>query len=354
MFFNQLITEFYLATHAGLILKISYKAGLNIKRIAIIGATASCKHLLSEINRRNELGYRVHGVFDDRCPARIMNKWDVQVQGKIDDAIELAYSGKIDILFIALPLKAERRIGEILLRLGDTQVDVHYMPNILISTLVRSRCVNVGEIDTLSVFESPYLGAKEWIKRSEDIILSLLILTIIAVPLLVISIAIKLTSAGPILFKQRRYGLKGEEILVWKFRSMYVLEDNEKVTQASRNDPRVTPLGRFLRRTSLDEFPQFFNVLFGSMSIVGPRPHAVAHNEAYRLRVRYYMLRHKVKPGITGLAQINGWRGETDTLDKMENRVKCDLQYIKNWSVWLDIKIIYLTVLRGFTDKDAY
>jgi putative colanic acid biosynthesis UDP-glucose lipid carrier transferase len=169
-----------------------------------------------------------------------------------------------------------------------------------------------------------------------------------------ISLAIKATSPGPVLFKQRRYGLRGEEILVWKFRSMYVMDNNEKVVQATKNDLRITPLGAFLRCSSLDEFPQFFNVLRGDMSLVGPRPHAVAHNEEYRRKVQFYMLRHKVKPGITGWAQINGWRGETDTLEKMEKRVEFDLQYIKTWSLWFDLKIILLTIFKGFVGKNVY
>ncbi|WP_116895873.1 exopolysaccharide biosynthesis polyprenyl glycosylphosphotransferase, partial [Pseudomonas syringae] len=191
-------------------------------------------------------------------------------------------------------------------------------------------------------------------KRAEDIVLSSLILLLIAVPLLTIAAAIKLTSAGPVLFRQRRYGLDGRSIMVWKFRSMSVQENTDVVLQATRNDARVTPLGRFLRRTSLDELPQFFNVLHGDMSIVGPRPHAIAHNEQYRRQVSGYMLRHKVKPGITGWAQINGWRGETDTLDKMRMRVEFDLEYIEHWSIWLDLKIILLTLLKGFGNKNAF
>jgi putative colanic acid biosynthesis UDP-glucose lipid carrier transferase len=220
--------------------------------------------------------------------------------------------------------------------------------------LIHSRVEHVGAVDTLSVYESPYIGPKKWLKRTEDIVGSLIILCIIAIPLLLISLAIKATSPGPVLFKQRRYGLRGEEILVWKFRSMYVMDNNEKVVQATKNDLRITPLGAFLRCSSLDEFPQFFNVLRGDMSLVGPRPHAVAHNEEYRRKVQFYMLRHKVKPGITGWAQINGWRGETDTLEKMEKRVEFDLQYIKTWSLWFDLKIILLTIFKGFVGKNVY
>ena len=166
--------------------------------------------------------------------------------------------------------------------------------------------------------------------------------------------SVKLSSPGPALFKQRRYGMDGNEINVWKFRTMRVCEDGDKVPQAKKNDPRITKLGAFLRRTSLDELPQFVNVLMGDMSIVGPRPHAVAHNELYRKQIKGYMLRHKVRPGITGWAQINGWRGETDSLLKMEKRVEHDLWYMRNWSLWLDLKIMLMTGVRGFAGANAY
>ena len=335
-------------------IKCCHKAGFNIKRVAILGATYSGDNLLTEIRKRDELGYEIVGIYDDRNPSRISEELPLNIEGKVEEAVTLARNGEIDVLFIALPLKAEKRIADILLRLGDTTVDVHYIPDFLISSLLRSRFGNVGDVDVLSVFESPYLGTKEWIKRTEDILLSLVILCVITVPLFIIAIGVKLTSPGPVLFKQRRYGLHGDEIMVWKFRSMSVMENSDKVTQATKGGVRITRFGRFIRRTSLDELPQFFNVLMGSMSIVGPRPHAVAHNEQYRGLVEYYMLRHKVKPGVTGWAQINGWRGETDTLDKMENRVKFDLQYIKNWSLFLDLKIIFLTIFKGFTNPNAY
>jgi putative colanic acid biosynthesis UDP-glucose lipid carrier transferase len=193
-----------------------------------------------------------------------------------------------------------------------------------------------------------------WLKRLEDIVVGSLILLVIAIPMLVIAICVKLTSRGPALFRQRRYGLNGEVIDVLKFRSMTVTEDGDEIKQATKDDPRVTKLGAFLRRTNLDELPQFFNVMGGSMSIVGPRPHAVAHNELYRRKVRGYMLRHKVKPGITGWAQINGWRGETDTLEKMEKRVEHDLDYIRNWSLLWDLQIILMTVFASGARRNAY
>lgn len=191
-------------------------------------------------------------------------------------------------------------------------------------------------------------------KRLEDIIISLCIIVLISPVLIAISLAVKVSSPGPIIFRQTRYGMDGKPIKVWKFRSMTVMENDSAIKQATKNDIRVTKTGRFLRRTSLDELPQFFNVLWGGMSIVGPRPHAVAHNEQYRSIIEGYMLRHKVKPGITGWAQINGWRGETDTIEKMQKRVEYDLEYIREWSIWFDLKIIFLTVFKGFVNKSAY
>jgi putative colanic acid biosynthesis UDP-glucose lipid carrier transferase len=199
------------------------------------------------------------------------------------------------------------------------------------------------------------VGINRVIKALEDRILGLVILVLVSPFILAIAIAIKLTSKGPVFFKQMRHGWDGKPIKVYKFRTMVQhMAENGQVVQASRQDTRVTKIGAFLRQTSLDELPQFWNVLQGRMSIVGPRPHALQHNEQYKDQIDLYMLRHKVKPGITGWAQIHGWRGETDTLDKMKKRVEYDLYYIENWSLWLDIKIIFLTLFNGFIHKNAY
>jgi putative colanic acid biosynthesis UDP-glucose lipid carrier transferase len=206
----------------------------------------------------------------------------------------------------------------------------------------------------VSIFENPFYGVDGMVKRASDLLLACLALAALGLPMAVIALAIKLGSPGPVFFRQRRYGLDGREILVWKFRSMRVCEDGAQVTQATKHDARVTPLGALLRKTSLDELPQLFNVLDGSMSLVGPRPHATAHNEQYRGLIHGYMLRHKVKPGITGLAQVSGWRGETDTLEKMQRRVECDHRYIREWSLWLDVKILFQTVLVVLSRKNAY
>ena len=195
---------------------------------------------------------------------------------------------------------------------------------------------------------------RRFVKRTLDILLSAVGIVVLSPLFLAVAVWIKLDSPGPVLFRQHRYGLDGERILVYKFRSMTVCENGDQITQAQANDRRVTPLGAFLRRTSLDELPQFINVLQGRMSIVGPRPHAVAHNEMYRKLIKGYMIRHKVKPGITGLAQVNGARGETDTVEKMEVRIRYDLEYLRHWSLRLDLMIIAKTILVAFRDPNAY
>ncbi|WP_404339933.1 undecaprenyl-phosphate glucose phosphotransferase [Pseudoalteromonas mariniglutinosa] len=331
------------------------RLGMNLRNVAIVGATECAAYLYTEITKNEELGFKFSGFYDDRKPERTFEELSQhEVAGSIQSAIDASRAGDIDILYLALPLKAEKRIADILLQLGDTTVDVHLIPDFLLSNLIHARIEHVGNVDTLSVFESPIIGAQEFVKRTEDIIVSSLILLLISPLLIFIAAAVKFTSAGPVIFKQDRYGLDGRKIKVWKFRSMTVTENSAVVTQATKNDARITKLGAILRRTSLDELPQFINVLKGDMSIVGPRPHAVAHNEEYRQKVDFYMIRHKAKPGITGWAQINGWRGETDTLDKMEKRVEFDLHYIKHWSLMLDIKIIFLTIFKGFKNANAY
>lgn len=220
--------------------------------------------------------------------------------------------------------------------------------------LLRSRWRIIDGIPAVSIYETPFKSVEGLVKRAADIVFSCLAIAIMALPMVIIAIGIRFSSPGPVIFKQRRYGVHGEQIEVWKFRTMTVCEDGSDVPQARRNDPRITRFGVFLRKTSLDELPQFFNVLQGTMSVVGPRPHAVVHNEYYRSRIQGYMLRHKVKPGITGLAQVSGFRGETDTLDKMEGRIRLDLEYIGNWSPLLDLKIVLLTIIKGFVGKRAY
>ncbi len=328
------------------------KLGINLQKMAIMGATDTGAHLYSEIMKNDELGFDFIGFFDDREVGRVYA--DLDVVNDISHGIESAKKGQIDVLFIALPISAEKRIAEIINLLADTTVDVYVIPAFMLSDVMHGRVTHIGKIDTLSIFESPYLGTRIWIKRIEDIIVSLVAIFILLPFFIIIPIIIKLTSKGPVLFKQTRYGLRGQKISILKFRSMDVMENDGNITQVTKHDRRVTPFGRFLRQTSLDEIPQFFNVLRGDMSVVGPRPHAVSHNEEYRRLVQFYMLRHHVKPGITGWAQVSGWRGETDTLEKMEKRIEFDLHYIMKWSIWFDIKILILTLVKGFNSKNAY
>ena len=336
------------------LLFIARKNGRNSRSVAIIGANETTSALINEIQKTPEVGYNIVGVYDDRTPSRLELPSGISLNGNISNLYKAVETGNVDTVFIALPMTANKRIEQVLRVLGDTKAQVHLVPNFFVYNLLHSRICNVGEMQTVSVFDSPMKGAMNFLKRVEDILLASVILALIAIPMLVIAAAVKLTSKGPVIFKQNRYGMDGKKIKVWKFRSMTVTENGDAVTQATKNDARITKVGAFLRRTSLDELPQFINVLQGHMSVVGPRPHAVAHNEAYRKKVEYYMLRHRIKPGITGWAQVNGWRGETDTLDKMQKRVEYDLEYIKNWSLWLDFKIVLFTLYKGFINKNAY
>ena len=336
-----------------LLAKIRTK-GLNTRSVAIIGVTKSAQRLAQQILEHPETGYRLTAIFDDRLPERVNATYHAWLKGSIEEGVQRAKDNEFDVVYIALPMTAEERIKGILQLLGDTTANVQIIPDLFIYTLMQASMSHVGNIQTISVYDNPMKGGNAALKRLEDIILSSIILTLIAIPLAVIAIAVKYTSKGPVIFKQNRYGLDGKKIKVWKFRSMTVTENSDVVTQATKGDARITPLGAFLRRTSLDELPQFINVLQGRMSVVGPRPHAVSHNESYRKSVDYYMLRHKVRPGITGWAQVNGWRGETDTLDKMEMRIKFDLEYIRNWTIWLDVKIVTFTIFKSFNDKNAY
>jgi putative colanic acid biosynthesis UDP-glucose lipid carrier transferase len=280
---------------------------------------------------------------------------DAGLKGRLADLAAFVKANRVDAIYVALPMASQPRILKLLDELRDTTASIYFVPDIFLYDLIQARMDDVNGIPVVAVCESPFYGVNGMVKRLEDVVLSLLILTLISPVLLAIAIAVKVSSPGPIIFRQRRYGLDGQDIVVYKFRSMRVMEDGCDVPQARREDPRITPIGAFLRRTSLDELPQFINVLQGRMSIVGPRPHAVAHNETFRKLIKGYMVRHKVKPGITGLAQVMGARGETATLDKMQARIEYDLEYLRNWSLRLDLQIILRTtliVLRG--DKNAY
>lgn len=331
------------------------KNGVNTQRVAIVGARKLGAEFARTLLESRWMGLQPIGFYDDRKPAgnRPLATEPIRVIGDLDLLVRHAKERKIDTIYITLPLRAEDRIRKLLDQLSDTTVSVCLVPDFFVYNLMNAGMSNLGEYPVVSIYETPFNGVDGWIKRWEDIVLSSLILMVIAMPMLLIVIGIKLSSPGPVFFKQIRYGLNGQKIYVWKFRTMSVCEDGPVVTQAVPNDPRITRFGSFLRRYSLDELPQFINVLQGRMSIVGPRPYAVAHNEQYRSMVKRFMLRHKVKPGITGLAQIYGWRGAIDSVDQMEEKVNYDFAYIHNWSLWLDLKIILRTAFGAFFSRAA-
>jgi len=330
--------------------------GRNVRGLAIVGCTEIGFQLARNIERAPWSGLRTVGFFDDRPEERrqALPSDVAACVGNIEELVRQAADGRVHMIYITLPLRAENRIKSVLARLADTTASVYLVPDFYVYELLHSRWINVGGLPAVSIFENPFYGVDGMVKRLLDVVVGSLMLLGAAVPMLCVAAAVKLTSRGPVFFKQKRYGLDGRPIDVWKFRSMTVCENSAVVTQATKNDARVTRVGAFIRKTSLDELPQLFNVLEGTMSLVGPRPHANAHNEYFRKQIQGYMLRHKVKPGITGLAQVSGWRGETDTLDKMQRRVECDHQYIREWSPWLDIKILFRTLFTVLSRQNAY
>jgi putative colanic acid biosynthesis UDP-glucose lipid carrier transferase len=294
------------------------------------------------------------GFFDFRDAERLPESSREHLAGKCHEVADFVRRHGVEAIYIALPLSNAPRIEQLLEELRDTTASIYFVPDLFAFDLMQPRCVEINGMPAYAICDTPFTGMNAVRKRAVDLLLAIAVTLLIWPLLLAIAIAVKVSSAGPVLFKQRRYGLNGEEIVVYKFRSMTVCEDGPVVTQATRADPRITPLGRLLRRTSLDELPQLLNVLEGKMSFVGPRPHAIAHNEQYRKLISGYMRRHKVRPGITGWAQVNGLRGETETVDKMRARIQFDLDYLRNWSLMLDARIIARTALLVLRDGGAY
>jgi putative colanic acid biosynthesis UDP-glucose lipid carrier transferase len=330
-------------------------AAEGLQRTAVIvGANGLGRDLGAHLRDRPLTGIRFAGYFDDRATPRDGDAGAGRNLGNLGQLAEYVRAQHIDMIYITLPMTAQPRILALLEALHDTTASIYFAPDIFLCDLIQARVQTIGGLPVLAVCESPFYGMDGLLKRAIDIVLASAILVLIAPLMLGIAVAVKQSSPGPVLFKQRRYGLDGREIFVYKFRSMSTLEDGGVVTQATRGDARVTPLGAVLRKYSLDELPQFVNVLQGRMSVVGPRPHAVAHNEMYRKLIPSYMVRHKVRPGITGLAQVNGLRGETDTLEKMRARVEYDLAYLRNWSPLLDLKIVLMTVVVVLRKQNAY
>jgi putative colanic acid biosynthesis UDP-glucose lipid carrier transferase len=320
------------------------------RRVVIAGMNEQGVDLARRLGTDLYSNVKVVGFFDDRELRRLEHRDEFILLGKISELPAYAKRHHIDVIYLSLPMASQARILALLEGLRDTTSSIYFVPDTFVTDLIQGRMDTVGGLPVVAVCETPFTGLNGVIKRGSDFVLALLILVLISPLLVMIALGVKATSPGPVVFRQRRYGLDGEKIVVYKFRTMRVLEDGGEIVQARKGDPRMTPFGAFLRRTSMDELPQFLNVLQGRMSIVGPRPHAVAHNEIYRKLIKGYMLRHKVKPGITGWAQVNGYRGETDTLEKMKARIECDLEYLRNWSLKLDLFIIVKTlwvVLKG-------
>jgi putative colanic acid biosynthesis UDP-glucose lipid carrier transferase len=313
------------------------------RRVALYGATKAAQRLEQVFRQHSWVGIDVVGLYDDQ-PADRRNDIGLEIIGDLQALVRRAEAGQLSAVYITTPLATEAGLQEIIDRFADTTISLHYCPALFDLNLLGAHWDDVFGLPVISVINSPLDGFRRHVKRLEDVLLTLLILPLVALPALAIVIAMTLTSPGPILFSQTRSGLDGRRFKIYKFRTMYTLDSDEEFVQAKRNDARITPLGAFLRRTSLDELPQFINVLAGDMSIVGPRPAPVKYNEEHRQIIYRYMLRHKVKPGMTGLAQVRGCRGETETLDKAERRTAYDLQYINNWSLHLDLLIILRTI----------
>jgi putative colanic acid biosysnthesis UDP-glucose lipid carrier transferase len=322
--------------------------------VVIAGCTESSQQLAKRLMGRSELCMAVMGFFDDRGSERLNVSDDVRLLGKLADLPAYVKEHAVEVAFVALPIRHVSRVLQLVEDLRDTTASIYYLPDIFVFDLIQSRSGVIDGIPVISMCETPFHGHRAVAKRLTDIVLTSVMLLAVAPIMIVTALLVRLTSPGPVIFKQRRYGLHGEEILIYKFRTMSVVEDGPNIAQATKMDSRFTPIGRFLRRYSIDELPQLINVLQGRMSLVGPRPHAVAHNEVYRKLIKGYMVRHKVLPGITGLAQVNGLRGETRTLEQMEARVRYDLEYLRSWSIELDLEILARTAMRVLNDSQAF
>lgn len=324
------------------------------RKAIIVGMNEPGVALASRVGETPYSRIEFVGFFDDRDLGRLDASADFRMLGTLAELPKYVRSKDIQFIYFSIPMVSQHRILRVLDELKDTTASIFFVPDMFFTDLIQGRAGSVCGMPVISVCETPFTGLAGVVKRVSDVVLSLIILVLILPILLGVALAVKWGSPGPAIFRQRRYGLDGKEIVVYKFRSMRVTEDGASVQQATKYDSRITPFGAFLRKTSLDELPQFINVLQGRMSIVGPRPHAVAHNEMYRKLIKGYMVRHKVKPGVTGWAQVNGYRGETETLEKMQGRIDCDLDYLRHWSLRLDLYIIFRTVRLIFGDSKAY
>jgi len=328
--------------------------GLNNKRVVIVGYGSTGQEMHRRALQQDWTGYDVKAVHADPADMEKISDPSIVHIHSLQEIHDFVVKNYIHEVWVTLPLMASPQLQKLQYLLRNTFVDIRWVPDILGLQMLSNKMGNVPGfpiVDLKQPIPSAPHGVAEGIC---DRIFAVVALILLLPLFIVIAVSIKATSPGPVFFKQPRLGLNGKKFNVYKFRTMKVHQEHGTVTQATKDDPRITPIGGFLRRTSLDELPQFINVLFGDMSVVGPRPHALQHNEIYKDLLETYMLRHRVKPGITGWAQIHGHRGETDTVDKMAARVRFDLHYIQNWSLWMDIRIILWTAFKGWTGKNAY
>ncbi|MEM1230021.1 MAG: undecaprenyl-phosphate glucose phosphotransferase [Pseudomonadota bacterium] len=330
-----------------------HAGGRRARRAVVVGGNALSARFIKQLALSDQ-PIELQALFDDRRPERFPAIESTLWQGRLQDLADYVESQQIETIVVALPIARLPRVEQALAALHDTTASIYYLPDVTTFDLIQCRTSNVGDMPIVALRESPFYGVRAAAKRFSDVVFASAALMVLSPLLLAIAVAVKRSSPGPVIFKQRRFGLDGREITVYKFRTMTCMEDGQEVRQAERDDDRVTPIGAILRKYSLDELPQFFNVLQGRMSVVGPRPHAVSHNERYRKLIDGYMIRHKVPPGITGLAQVSGMRGETRTVDDMRNRIEFDLAYLRNWSIQLDMQIIWQTIALMFRDETAY
>lgn len=345
------------AVHCGIRIFTRYARalGFDVRKVAFIGATDIALRMKTIFSDHPWMGMNTLGIYDDRKKDdedRLALRGD-EIAGVVSELVELAKDCELDIIYICLPLAAENRVKYFIDLLSDTTASIYYCPSFSNFDLMNSRWDEVYGQPIISIVESPFVDNQRYLKRVEDILICVTAMPLIIPLMAVVAALVKLSSSGPVFYKQNRYGIKGKSFEMYKFRTMYDDPDSRDFVQATKNDPRVTPLGAFLRKTSLDEIPQFLNVLIGNMSVVGPRPHPDTVNEDLRKLIRRYMLRHKIKPGITGLAQVSGLRGETESLNKMEQRIEQDLEYIRHWSLWLDVKILFKTIF-SLSGNDVY
>jgi Undecaprenyl-phosphate glucose phosphotransferase len=326
------------------------------RRAVIVGGGKAAEALIRSVEQQPYNDIRICGIFDDRRSPPLVAGYPKL--GTISELIEFARIARIDMLIVSLPLTAETRVLSLLKKLWVLPVDIRLSAHSN-QLQFRPRSYSyIGSVPMLDIFDKPINDWDSVAKRAFDVVFSLIGIILLSPVMVVTAIAIKLDSKGPVLFKQKRHGFNNETIEVYKFRSMYTEQaDPTAIRPVTKGDPRVTRVGRFIRKTSIDELPQFFNALFGSLSLVGPRPHAIAaqsHSLLYDEVVDGYFARHRVKPGVTGWAQINGWRGEMDTDEKIRMRTEYDLHYIENWSLWFDLAILFLTPIRLLNTENAY